>query len=108
MGAVDLEIVAFWLARNRVFNRLLKQFVVRRGAQRRPQIRRILLAEAHVERAGAGDADAVAALAEIMGQRRDEAEPAAGLSDFDIAGRPTGPKGQIAQGEGFRYFGADL
>ena len=46
--------------------------------------------EAHIERAGAGEPHAVAALAEIMGERRDEAEPPAGLAHGEIARRAAG------------------
>ena len=58
----------------------ISEFVALRRAQRRAQIGGVLLAEAHIERAGAGDPHAIAALAEIVGQRRDEAEPPAGLA----------------------------
>ena len=68
----------------------VEELVALGGAQRRAQVGGVFLAEAHIERAGAGQPHAVAALAEIMGQRRDEAEPAAGLRDLDIAGRAAG------------------
>ena len=58
------------------------QLVALRRAQRPAQVGRVLLAQAHVHGAGAGHPHAVAALAEIVGQRRDEAEPAAGLRDL--------------------------
>ena len=80
VAAVDDEIVALGLARDRLADRRLERLVALRLAQRRAQIGGVLLAEAHIERAGAGQPDAVAALAEIMGQRRDEAEPPAGLA----------------------------
>ena len=73
-GAVDDEVVALGLARDRLLDGALEALVALGGAQRRAQVGGVLLAEAHVERAGAGDADAVAALAEIVGQRRDEAD----------------------------------
>ena len=57
------------------------------GAQGRAQINVIFLTKAHVKRAGAGHAHAVATFAEIMGQRRDKAEPSAGFSHGGIAGR---------------------
>ena len=75
----------------------IKRLVGLRAAQRLAQVRRVLLAEAHVERAGAGDADPVAAFAEIMGQRRDEAEPAAGLLDVEIARGAAGGVGRGRQ-----------
>ena len=68
-------------------DRLVQQSVVGARAQRRAQIGRVLLAEAHVERARAGEAHAVAALAEIVRERRDEAEPAAGFLDAHVARR---------------------
>ena len=43
-----------------------------------------------IERAGAGQPHPVAALAEIVGERGDEAQPAAGLGHLDIAGRAAG------------------
>mgnify|MGYP000060554999 CR=1 FL=1 len=39
----------------------------------------VILAEAHVERAGAGEAHAIAGFAEIVGHGRDEADAPAGL-----------------------------
>src|SRR5215475_10199017 len=85
VAAVDDEIVALGLARDRLVDRIIEQIVAFRGTQRRAQICGVLLPEAHVERARAGDADAVAGFAEIVRQRRDEAEPAAGLLDAHVA-----------------------
>ncbi|MNI88296.1 hypothetical protein D3C73_1455820 [compost metagenome] len=65
------------------------------------QVGGIVLAETHVERAGAGETDAIAALAEIMGHRRDAAHAAACLGHFDITGWATGLKGDVPQGELF-------
>ena len=62
MAAVDDEIVALGLARDRLVDRGIEQVVAFRGAQRRAQVGGVLLAEAHIERAGAGDAHAVARL----------------------------------------------
>ena len=87
---VDDEVVALRLARDRLVDRRVDEIVALRGAQRRAQVGGVLLAEAHVERAGAGEAHAIAALAEIMRQRRDEAEPPAGLGDAHIARRAAG------------------
>ena len=53
--------------------------VVGASPQRRPQVGGVVLAETHIERAGAGEPHAVAAFAEIVRQRRDEPEPPAGL-----------------------------
>src|SRR6185437_16594390 len=80
-AAVDHEIMAFRLARDRVVDRGVEEIVGLRRAKRRAQVGGILLAQAHEQRAGASDADTVAAFAEIMRERRDEAEPAAGFLD---------------------------
>ena len=90
MAAVDDEIVALGLARDRLLDRAIEEFVALRRAQRRAQVGGILLAEAHVERAGAGHAHAVAGFAEIVRERRDEAEPAAGLRHPDITSGAAG------------------
>src|SRR4051794_15859266 len=62
---VDDEIVALGLAGDRVLDGRIEELVAFRAAQGRPEIGRILLAETHVEGAGAGEADAIAALTEI-------------------------------------------
>src|SRR5690349_17154036 len=87
---VDDEVMPARLARDCLEDGRIEQIVFRRGSQRRPEIGRILLAEAHEERAGAGQPHPVAALAEIMGERGDEAEAPAGLGDPHIARRPAG------------------
>src|SRR5688572_28374356 len=86
-AAVDDEIVAARLAGDRVLDGLLDSLVALRQAQGGAQIGCVLLAEALKERARAGEADPVAALAEIVRHRRDEAEPPARLADAHIAGR---------------------
>ena len=66
------------------------QFIAFRGAKRRAQIGGIFLAQTHEKGAGAGQANTVAAFAEIMGHRRDEAQATAGLGDLYVAGRAAG------------------
>ncbi len=56
------------------------------------------MAEAGVQRAGTGDPDPVAGLAEIMGHRRDEAELAAGLADANVARGAAGIVVEVGQG----------
>ena len=53
--------------------------------------------EAHVHLAGAGHAHPIARFAEIVRHRRDEADPAAGLLDADVAGRAAGAIRQVGQ-----------
>ncbi len=73
MAAVDDEVVALGLARYRLFDGRMQKVVAFRSAQRLAQIGRIFLPEAHVKRARAGDAHAIAGLAEIMADRGDAA-----------------------------------
>ena len=97
VAAVDDEIVALGLARNRFVDGGEEEVVALGGAQRLAQIGGILLAEAHIQRAGAGDAHAIAGFAEIVGERRDEAEPAAGLGDAYIARRAAGAVVEVVE-----------
>src|SRR5207248_11048646 len=90
VAAVDDKIVALRLAVDRGANRGFERLVALGLAQRGAQIRRVFLAEAHVQRPGAGQADAVAALAEIMRQGGDEAEPSASFAYRRIACRAAG------------------
>ena len=87
MTAVDHEIMALRLARDRFADRAVQLVVVEAFAHRRPQVRRVVLTETHVKHPGASQADAVARLAKIMGERRDEADLAAGFLDRDVSGR---------------------
>src|SRR5215510_5009666 len=88
MPAIDDEIVALGLAADRLMDGRLQEIVALARPQRRAQVGGVILAEAHVERTRAGEPHAVAALAEIMRQRRDEAKATAGLAHAHIAGRP--------------------
>ena len=54
-------------------------------------------AQAGVELSGGGHPNAVAAFAEIVGQRSDEAEPAAGFRHFDIARRAAAAMRAVGQ-----------
>src|SRR6185295_18473346 len=98
--------MALRFARNRSVDGVRENGVVARSAQRRAQVGRVVLAEAHVERSGAGQPDAVAAFAKIMSQRRDEAEAAAGLCDANIARWSTGAVIAFFQGKVFRKLRA--
>src|SRR6185437_16169468 len=88
--AIDDEVVALGLAADGLVDGRIDDGIIRRGAQRRTQIGGIVLAEAHIEHAGASQAHAVAAFAEIVAQRRDEAEPPPGLAHAHIPRRPAG------------------
>src|SRR6516165_7093310 len=90
MAAVDNEIVALGLARDSLRNGRMQALVALRDTQGRAQIRRILLSQAHIKGPGAGHPHAVAGFTEIMSERRNEAEPPAGLGDSDIAGGTAG------------------
>src|SRR5690606_12282762 len=84
MLPVDDEVVTFGLPANGFVNRAVEKRITLAGAKGRAEICAILPTETHIERACAGEADAVAAFTEIMRQRRDETEPAACLLHMDI------------------------
>ena len=71
---VDNEVMTFGLAGDGFADRRMQAFVALRGAQRRPQIGGVFVSKAHVERPRARHAHAIAAFAEIVGERRDEAD----------------------------------
>src|SRR6267378_8564256 len=87
---IDDEVVALGLAVDGFADRRFERLIPFGLAQRGAQIGCVLLAEAHIESAGAGHPDAIAALAEIMGQGGDEAEPPAGLPHRHIPRRASG------------------
>ena len=78
-AAVDDEVVALGLAADRLVDGGDQRVVRFAGAQRRAQVGRVVLAQAHVEHARAGQPHAVAGFAEIVGHRRDETERTDGL-----------------------------
>src|SRR5271157_1095379 len=79
VAAIDNEIVALGLAPDRLVDRGKEQVVGLRGAQWFAQIGRVFLAETHIECAGAGHPHAIAGFAEIMRERSNETEAAAGF-----------------------------
>src|SRR4029077_11140666 len=87
MAAVDDEIMALRLAQERSIDRRVDELVAFRCAQRRAQVGGILLAETHIERTGAGEAHAIARLAEVMRERGNEAEPPTSLGNVYVARR---------------------
>src|SRR3546814_18933117 len=97
--AVDDEVVALRLARDGGVDGGLERRVVLAGAQRRAEVGRVLLAEAHVERAGAGQPHPVAGLAEVMRERRDEADAPAGLGAVHVARRAARRVRALGQGD---------
>ena len=84
---IDDEVMAFRLQEHGLVDGRLQGRVVGSGTQWLAQIDRVFLAEAHEQGAGACETDPVAAFAEVMRHRRDEAETAAGLGDAHVAGR---------------------
>ena len=88
--AVDHEIMPLGFPCDGVVDSGVKRIVRLRCAQWRTQISGIFLTQAHKERAGAGHADTVATLTEIVGEGSYETEPPAGLFNVHIAGGTTG------------------
>src|SRR4029450_5585767 len=76
MPAVDDEVVALRLQPDGAIDGSRQQIIVGGGPQRLAQIGGILVAEAGVQRAGAGDPYPVTGLAEIMRHRGNEGGPA--------------------------------
>src|SRR5690606_38211493 len=56
-----------------------------------PQFNPLIVPEATVDRPRRGDPYAITAVAEIVGERRDEADPSPGLRDIEIARRAARP-----------------
>src|SRR5579872_1839474 len=96
--AIDDEVVAFRLRSDGAVDGRGQKSVIGGGTQGFAQIRGVLMPEAGVKGSGAGDAHAVARLAEIMRHRRDEAEFAGGLLDADIARGPARRLVEIGEG----------
>src|SRR5919197_2814744 len=101
VAAVDDEIVALGLARDRLRDGCIEEIVAFRGAQRGAQIGGVFLTETHVERARASHPHAIAGFAEIVGERRDKTEPAAGLGNLDVARGPAAAIFDVLELEAF-------
>ena len=67
IAAVNDEIMTLRLARDGLADCCNEEIVPLRSAQRRAQISRVFVPQAHVKRACAGHPHAVASLAEIVG-----------------------------------------
>ena len=93
----DFEIMTARLASDRQPDRLHHGGIPRVGTQDALEINRVGLPQAGMQHAGGRHAHAVAVLAKIVGQGRDEADLAAGLGHADVARRPAGPFSQIDQ-----------
>ena len=97
--SIDDEVMPLGLARDRFVNRGVQRHVGLAGSQGPPKVRGVLLTEAHIESARAADTNPIAGFTKIMGQRRDEAEPAIGLGDMHISCWPAGLIGNVVQRE---------
>ena len=104
----DDEVMAFGLTLYARADRLHKRPVGSGAAKRFAQIDRILLPQAHLEGAGAGDAHPIAAFAEIVRKRSDESEPAACFVNVVIARRAGGDVSRRREGQVVLEAGAQL
>src|SRR5574340_1726569 len=91
MATVDDKVVTFRLAAARLPDRILKLGLRCARPKHRAQIRGVLLAETHEQRARASEPHAIAAFAEIMGHRGDEPDPLTRFRDLHIPRRAAGP-----------------
>src|SRR5262249_37153038 len=87
---VDDKVMALGLQRDRRGAGAQQRRLVAGGAKGSCQIRRIILAEADVKGTRAGETHTIAAFAEVVRHWCDEAKPATGLRDFDVACRTAG------------------
>src|SRR5947209_20131135 len=90
-GSFDAELMAFRLAGQQAIERAVDRFRTA-TAQQIAQLDLLVVTKASEDGARRGDADAVAAIAEIVGQRRDETQPHAQPFDCVIARRAAGPR----------------
>src|SRR6202034_3468438 len=97
----DDEVMAFGLTLYARADRLHERPVGSGAAKRFAQIDRILLAQTHIERAGAGDAHPIAALAEIVRKRSDKSEAAPRFPNVVIARRAAGDVRRRNKGQRF-------
>src|SRR5690606_6017670 len=96
------------LAANRFIDRAGDGLVPFGRAQRRAEVGGVFLTKAHVEGAGAGETNAVAAFAEIVRHWGDEAETPARFLDLDVAGRAASLVGNVGKRELTLKVGAQL
>src|SRR5258705_12979873 len=88
--AVDDEVVALWLQADGAVDRGGEEVIVGGSPQWLAQIGGILMAEAGMQRAGAGDPHPIAGFAEVMGHRREEPDLPPVPPDPDERGRAPG------------------
>ena len=65
---------------------LLERLVVGARTQQRPQLEAVVLTQAQIDGAVDGEANAIAGLAEVLRERRDEADAQLGAGNLDVAG----------------------
>src|SRR5580704_3871087 len=104
----DHEVVPLGLTHYARADRLHERPVGSGAAKRLTQIDRVLLAEAHVECARAGDAYPIAAFAEIVRERGNEPESSPRFLNVIIARRPAGDISRRTKGQVFLEAGAQL
>ena len=97
--AVNDEIMALGFAGDRLADRRIEKHVPFRGAERGAQIGRVFVPQTHVKCACARHPQAITGLAKIVGQRRDEANQAAGLPDPHVPRRSAGVMVSLLQTE---------
>ena len=103
-----VEVVALGFAGDGGADGICHHGIIGAGPQRRAQVGHVFLAQAHVQLTGAGQADPVAAFAEIVGQGGDQADPLARLIQPDVTGRAAGAIGQVGHGVAGGKAGAQV
>jgi hypothetical protein len=106
-ASIDNEIVPPRLVIDRASDGGLEDSVFRRGAQGSSEVYGIVLPQAHIERSGACDPDAIAGFAKIMRQGGNESDAAPGFSNACVSRRSTGAVVDIVQRVALREPGAN-
>src|SRR5262249_323340 len=97
MAPVDDEIMTLGLTGDGFADSCDQAFITFGLTQGCPQIGGVILTKAHEQSTGTGQSYAIAALAEVMRERRDEAETLAGFLDADITRRTAAAFGGFRQ-----------
>jgi hypothetical protein len=94
-AAGDDEIVPEGLSEDGAVDRFVQLYIGRRRSNSLPQVHPIVLSKTHEKRPVARYPDPITGFAEIVGERGDESETAAGLGDTNVPRRTTSRIGKV-------------
>ena len=93
-GRADYEVMSAWLSCEQPVEQGI-DFLPPPATQRIAQIHVLLVPQAAIHGPGRGNANPIAAIAEIVGERRDEAQASAGFFDAHVTSRYTRAVGLV-------------